>query len=524
MPERPEVPRTTTADRGWADLAETHSAIVVFVGDRAYKLKKPVKFDFLDFSTRAQREQAARREVDLNRRLAPDVYLGVSDVLDVDGSVCDHLVVMRRLPGERRLSTLVETGEATADDLRAIARTIASFHARALRSEVIDAAGTPARIAAKLERDLEELHAFAGSIFDPEALAEVTERALQYVRGRTPLFERRVADGWVRDGHGDLLADDIFCLADGPRVLDCLDFSDELRYGDVLADVAFLAMDLERLGAPELADTFVRLYDEFSGEGHPASLVHYYVAFRALIRAKVSALRVDQGDESARRAATGLLELARGHLRAGRLTLVLVGGAPGTGKTTLAEELARRGDWAVVRSDVVRKELAGLDPRAPAAADLGEGLYSDAMTRRTYDELLTRAGAALGLGQSVILDASWTDAELRRAAARVADATASELIELRCTVDASVADARVERRRRAGHDASDADPTVAAALRAAADPWPGAITVDTSGSPTRAIDVAWAATRVADAPGVVNADAAGTATEQLTGADGSGRQ
>ena len=111
------------------------------------------------------------------------------------------------------------------------------------------------------------------------------------------LFEQRVADGWVCDGHGDLLADDIFCLADGPRVLDCLDFSDELRYGDVLADVAFLAMDLEHRGAPELAARFLELYDEFSGERHPASLVDYYVAFRALIRAKVSALRAQQGDD-----------------------------------------------------------------------------------------------------------------------------------------------------------------------------------------------------------------------------------
>ncbi len=126
-------------------------------------------------------------------------------------------------------------------------------------------------------------------------LDEVATRATRYVQGRTPLFAARVAQGWMRDGHGDLLADDIFCLADGPRVLDCLDFSDELRYGDVLADVAFLAMDLERLGAPELAARFVRLYDEFSGERHPASLVDYYIAFRALIRAKVSALRVDAG-------------------------------------------------------------------------------------------------------------------------------------------------------------------------------------------------------------------------------------
>ncbi len=173
---------------------------------------------------------------------------------------------------------------------------------------------------------------------------------------------------------------------------------------------------------------------------------------------------------------------------------MLVGGAPGTGKTTIADGLGRRGDWAVVRSDVVRKELAGLDPGAPMPAPIGEGLYTHEMTRRTYDEMLRRARVALGMGQSVVLDASWTDAELRSAAARVADATSSDLVELRCEVDPAVADARVERRRREGHDASDADRTVAAVLRAAADPWPGATTVDTSGAPPTALELAWDAT------------------------------
>ncbi len=170
-----------------------------------------------------------------------------------------------------------------------------------------------------------------------------------------PLFEARVAAGCVCDGHGDLLADDVFCLADGPRVLDCIDFSDQLRYGDVLADVAFLAMDLELLGAAELATRFLALYDELSGDRHPSTLVDYYVAFRALIRAKVSALRCEQGDEGARALATRFLDLALERLRQGRVVMVLVGGAPGTGKTTVAGALGHRRAWAVLRSDVVRK-------------------------------------------------------------------------------------------------------------------------------------------------------------------------
>jgi aminoglycoside phosphotransferase family enzyme/predicted kinase len=484
-----------TASVPWAELAETHSAIVVFAGDRAYKLKKPATFDFLDFSTRELREAAVHREVELNRRIAPDVYLGVADVLDVDGSVCDHLVVMRRLPSDRRLSTLITTGTVVEDDLRALARIISVFHASAPRTAATAAQGSPERIAAKLALDLGELSHFGGSIFDPAALEEASARATTYVRGRARLFETRVAEGWVCDGHGDLLADDVFCLADGPRVLDCIDFSDELRYGDVLADVAFLAMDLERLGAPGLARWFIRLYEEFSGEHHPASLVDYYIAFRALIRAKVAALRVEQGDDRARDTANQLLDLALTHLRGGRVALVLVGGAPGTGKTTVADALGARCEWAVERSDVVRKELAGLDPRASAPAEVGQGLYSPETTSRTYEELLTRARVALELGQSIVLDASWSDGEFRRDAARLAAATSSDLIELRCDVDPSIADARIERRRAEGRDASDADSGVAAVLRSVADPWPEAMTIDTSGTPAATFEQAWSATR-----------------------------
>ena len=337
----------------WAELAETHSAIVVFAGDRAYKLKKPVKFDFLDFSTRERREEAAHREVALNRRLAPDVYLGVADVLDVDGTPCDHLVVMRRMPADRRLSALAAAGTATDDDLRDLARLVARFHAAAARTVATAAAGSPGVIAAKLADDIADLQAFRGGILPAATLDEVAGRATRYVEGRTRLFEQRVADGWVCDGHGDLLADDIFCLADGPRVLDCLDFSDELRYGDVLADVAFLAMDLEHRGAPDLAVRFLELYDEFSGERHPASLVDYYVAFRALIRAKVTALRAQQGDVGAPPRALELLDLARDRLRHGRVALVLVGGAPGTGKSTVAR--GPRGNRQLGRAPLGRR-------------------------------------------------------------------------------------------------------------------------------------------------------------------------
>jgi hypothetical protein len=477
----------------WVELAETHSAVVFFVGDRAYKLKKPVRFDFLDFSTRELREQAVRRELELNRRIAPDVYLGVSEVDDVNGEVLDHVLVMRRLPSERRLAALVRSRAVEDDHLRAVARVVAAFHGGAARGAVISAAASPASIRAKLTADLQELGDIPATVLPAGAAADVARRATRYVDGRARLFEQRVAEGWVCDGHGDLLADDVFMLPDGPRVLDCLDFSDNLRYGDVLADVAFLAMDLEHLGAPELADRFVELYGELSGEHHPPSLVDFYVAHRALIRAKVSALRHEQGDASARTTAVELLELAGERLRRSRPTLTLVGGAPGTGKSTVAGGLADRNGGVLLRSDVLRKELAGLDPRTPSSAAFGAGLYTADFTQRTYEALLARARIALELGESVVLDASWSDPAHRADAARLADATASDLVELRCELEAEIADARLRRRGNAGGDPSDADRGIAAQMRRRAGLWPTASVIDTSGSRDDALDKAVAA-------------------------------
>ncbi|MDZ4828226.1 MAG: AAA family ATPase [Actinomycetota bacterium] len=464
-----------TFDR--ADVAETHASVVFFMGDRAYKVKKPVALGFLDFTTREAREAVCRREVELNRRLSPDVYLGVSDVLDVDGAVCDHLVVMRRMPADRRLGTLVRNRVATEEQIDAIARVLAAFHAGADGGAHIDTSATVEAVRANWSQSFAQMQRFTGTVL-PEAAAERVETlALRYLAGRGELFARRIAEGRIRDGHGDLLADDIFVLDDGPRILDCIEFNDRFRYGDVLNDVAFLAMDLEFSGAPELARHLLDRWAELTAETHPASLAHHYVAYRAHVRSKVACLRADQGDAFAADDAARHLVLALEHLERGRVALVVVGGLPGTGKSTLAEGFGAELGWLVLRSDAVRKELAGITSETPAAADYRGGIYSADATERTYAELLRRARRALELGESVVIDASWTSAHQRAEAAQIASATDSELFELRCTVPDDVAAYRMRTRTRPF--GSDATPTIAAAMAVAADPWPSAHSVDT---------------------------------------------
>lgn len=480
-----------TDDR--AAVAETHSGVVFFLGGRAYKLKKAIDLGFVDFRSREARLEACRREVALNRRLAPDVYLGVADVIGPDGQLADHLVVMRRMPDDRRLSSIAASGAAMGDDLERLAQMLAAFHGKAERSAEVDAAATRDAVAGLWESNALEMERFREGLFDPLMCDEVMTLARRFLSGRAPLFEQRIENRRARDGHGDLLADDIFLLEDGPRVLDCLEFDDRLRFGDVLADVAFLAMDLERLGRHDLALEFMDRYRVASGDSWPESLAHHYIAYRAQVRAKVTALRWSQGDAASAEAAKRFLALCLRHSRAARVKLVLVGGLPGTGKSTVARGLAEPLGALVLRSDEVRKGLAGVDPLVPSAAALNEGLYQPSMTEATYAELLVRARRHLGLGRTVVLDATWQSPRWREAASDLARHTAADLFELRCVAPLELAVERIRARTAAADDISDATEEVARALANSASPWGTATDIDTAGAPADAVKAGVAA-------------------------------
>ena len=462
------------------EIVETHVSKIVMDGDLVHKRKKPVHFAFVDLSTPERRERMCHREVELNRRFCPDVYLGVEDVVDDAGRVVDHAVLMRRMPAERRLATLAVEGRDVAACLRAVAHSVAAYHAGAATNQQISAVATPDALHELWQGNLDEIAPFVPDPLDPSVVAEIGRLAHRYLEGRAALLSGRIAAGRIVDGHGDLLADDIYCLPDGPRILDGLEFDDRLRWGDVLYDVGFLAMDLERLGRAELAAAFLTWYREFSAETHPPSLEHHYVAYRALVRAKISCLKSHPEDATdARR----YLAQCRRHLQAARIQLVVVGGLPGTGKTTVAAALGERLGWAVLRSDEIRKQSAGLDPLARAPAAYGEGLYAPAISEATYTALFAQARALLAHGESVIVDASFSRAGWRDAAALLAAEGRADFTALCCVVPPDEAATRLRARAASGGDASDATPSVTAAMAAAFEPWPSAITVCTLRSP-----------------------------------------
>ena len=468
----------------FAALRETHTSVVLLLGDRAYKVKKPVALPFVDLSTRELRLADCRDEVDLNRRISPDVYLGVGELpAPADEAGPEPVVVMRRMPEVRRLSTLLAGPDEPEDAARCAldaARQVAALHAGLPGLPDYDLPGTMERL---WREGREQTRVFEGRLLDPAALDEAHALAAEYLAGREPMLRARQAAGLVRDGHGDLLTEDVFCLDDGARVLDCLEFDPLLRVGDVLLDIGFLAMDLSLHGHPDLARRVVDRYRELTAEAHPASLERHYVAYRAWVRAKVECLRSDGGDAAATGRARAALELCRRELRTGRVHLVLVGGLPATGKSTLAARVVDEGeaDWVLLNSDELRKEQAGVAPGVRRDAAWGEGIYDTAHTHRVYAELLRRATVALHGGMSVVLDASWSTALHRAAAAAVARECAVPLTEIRCTAPDEVSMTRLSGRA-AGEHVSDATPEVLRRMADHADPWPGAVEVDTATS------------------------------------------
>jgi len=458
-------------------VAETHVSWVVLIGDRAYKLLKPEDLGFLDHRSREARARACRRETEVNRRFAPDVYLGVLDVLDEGGGPRDHLVEMRRMPDDRRLSRLLASPEAR-DRVVEVAHAIAEIHAASPRSDEISRGGGPERVAGNWEQGLAQVDEVAGDLLPAADRARVAELARGYLEGRRDLLMRRIAEGWVRDGHGDLLADDVFCLDDGPRLLDCLAFDDRLRHSDVLADAAFLAMDIESREGEGLGRLLLETWSGALGETHPASLAHHYVAYRAHVRAKVACLRHAQGDAPAGAQARRLHDLCLRHLERGRVRLVLIGGAPGTGKSTVAAALGERTGWTVLRSDALRARVGGPAGPADGAARYGEGRYAPARRAAVYEALVAEAGQLLARGESVILDASWADEAQRARAREAARSSRSGIVEIRCEAPRDVARRRITERAARGDDPSEATAAIAGRMAADADPWPQAHALD----------------------------------------------
>jgi aminoglycoside phosphotransferase family enzyme/predicted kinase len=470
------------------EVVQTHISVVFLAGDHVYKVKKPVRLGFLDFGTLELRRHFCEEEVRLNRRLAPDVYLGVVPVtqcagmlrFEGDGEAIEWAVKMRRLPDAATLESRLERDEVAAAHVEALARKVAAFHASAAAGPNIAALGRLATVAGNARDNFTQSASQVGQTVRPAVYERLVQLTEEHLRRHGALIESRAARGVPRDTHGDLHLDHVYLFPDRPPpddlvVIDCIEFADRFRYADPVADMAFLVMDLIAHGRRDLARAFADAYFQAAGDSDGRALLPFYTAYRALVRAKVEGIELQEteisADEAARarRRAEAHWLLALGELErpAYRPALVLVGGLPGTGKSTLARGLGERGRFHVLRSDVVRKELAGVPETHPATIGYEQGIYHTGWTQRTYDELLHRAGALLAEGERVLIDASFRAEAHRRRFLDAARDWGVPALFLHCRAEPATIRARLAQRR---GDASDADWAIHSQAAAAWEP------------------------------------------------------
>ncbi len=451
------------------ELIETHISWVLLTGDFVYKLKKPVKFSFLDFSTPEQREHFCREELRCNRAFAPALYLDVVPViLRADGSlamggiqgeddtVLEWAVKMRQFDPATQLDLVLERGELSADMLAQFGRELAELHA-ALPRLTAEPAELEQRIFGPVQDNFTEIGATGLQGDYGELLEEVRELTNATENRLKGLITERLRDGYMRECHGDLHLSNLALIDNQVIAFDCLEFNPFLRWIDTLNDVAFLFMDCCERDRTDLAYTFLNAYLDASGDYRGAELLPYFSAYRSMVRAKVAALRWDQEASAASEARFKKhVEWARDCLGRPTGMLILMCGLSGSGKSYVAERLAPRLPAIRLRSDVARKTLAGLDTLAQTDSPVGGGLYATGRSDEVFDYLADVATALLSSGEHVIVDATFIEKTRRQPFLKLAESLNATVRVLFCEAPLEVLQERIRKRSAKHHDASEA--------------------------------------------------------------------
>ncbi len=463
-------PQTYNTDQTEITFKETHISRIYFVGDRVYKIKKPVDFGFLDFTTLEKRYFFCKEEVRLNQRFSEGVYVGVVEIRDHDGRITiegpgqtiEYAVMMKRLPEESMLPQLLAKNDPSlCDRMAVLAQHIAE------RYQQLESYGPGADdphlevVKTNWQENFIQTEPFIGKTISQNTFDYLKRYVLDFEEQQAELFRRREVQGWVRDGHGDLHCEHI-CFLDGAiAIYDCIEFNRRFRIADVLADLAFLLMDLELRGRQDLATVVRDNYLEVIGRTKDTELLlPFYQVYRAYVRGKVESFLSNDSnaDEGNRMAAQGrakrYFNQALGYLcRAPKL--ILISGLMGVGKTTIARQLATSLGAELLRSDEMRKELADIDSQQRCNEAFQQGIYSPSASRATYDQLLKHALQFLKIGRTVIVDASFANREDRARFRFTAEQIGQPTWTIAVTCDREVALQRLDNRQSRGLDASD---------------------------------------------------------------------
>jgi hypothetical protein len=451
-------PRAYPEMPGKIELVQTQMSFVFLTKEFVYKVKKAVNLGYLDYTSLDKRQFYCQREVELNRRLCPEVYLGVvpiarqkgAIIIGGRGEVIEYAVKMRRLPREAMMDVLLANNRVSPEMVTRVAQKLAAFHQKAETNAEISAFGEIKAITQNTDENFSQTEKYIGKTVSQDNYQHIKNYTDSFIQKNIPLFQKRVREGRIRDCHGDLHAAHI-CFTDGICIYDCIEFNDRFRYCDVASEIAFLAMDLDHYGRADLSRALVSAYVAESRDRELLELLGFYKGYRAYVRGKVESFKLDDPyipPAEKRRTleiATSYFDLAHAYTRS-RPTLFITTGLVGTGKTLLAQALAKRLGLAVISSDVTRKQLAGIPVTEHRFEEFDSGIYSAEFSRKTYDKMFSEAGDILSEGGSVILDASFIKAEERLKAKRLAEETGADFFIIECTLDEASIKQRLARR------------------------------------------------------------------------------
>ncbi len=452
-------------------LIETHISWVILTGDYAYKIKKPVDLGFLDFSTLERRRFCCYEELRLNRRLAAPIYLEVvaiagsaaQPLLNGAGEAIEFAVRMVQFPQAAQLDNMLANGELGAQHMDAIARRVAEFH------QTIDVAakdsdfGDPEHVYRPVAENFAQIRQHLQHGRYDRKLDALETWSRSTFEAMKPLFVQRKADGFIRECHGDMHLRNLVWFRGEPLAFDCLEFNPALRWIDTMSEIAFLVMDLQDRQQPELAQRFLNGYLERSGDYPGLRVLRFYLVYRALVRAKVDAIRASQphvserDKQQAENEFLAYLDLARAYTRVEPPVLIITRGLSASGKSTLTQPLLEQTGAIRIRSDVERKRLFGIDLDADSSAGIDQGIYTAEAGRRTYGELRSLAAAVIDAGTPVIVDAAFLQFEQREPFRQLALEKRVPFVILEFTATADTLRRRITAR---AHDVSDADLSV----------------------------------------------------------------
>lgn len=459
-------------------VIETHISWVLLTGPYAYKIKKPVNFGFLDFTSLQAREHFCTEELHLNQRLTKDLYLqvlpitGIADApqLGGDGTVIEYALQMRQFPQSQLLTNVLARGELLPEHIDDLALQIANFHLHTPRVPAEHMLGSAEAVMAPVRQNFEQARAMLSQEADLQQLAALEDWAEITFTRLQPLLEKRKAEGFIRECHGDIHLGNATLLEGQVTLFDCIEFNEPFRLIDIVCDAAFLAMDLEDRGLHALSRRFICLWLEQTGDYAGLELLSFYKAYRAMVRAKVCLFSLAHQSTEQEREATlqkyrGYANLAESYSTIPTPFLAITHGVSAVGKSHVAMRLVEDLGAIRLRSDVERKRLFG-QQQDSTPGQLGTGIYSADSSAITYQRLHRLAASVLHSGSPVVIDATYLKQDQREAARLTAEAAAVPLLILDCHAPQAVITQWLAQRTAEGSDPSDATMEVIEAQQA----------------------------------------------------------